>query len=113
LDESAFNWFSTRRKKGWAYVLNGMIFLCEECGMPAVDQIQADLKSYSILPAICLDCVLHCDILTCSWDADAFRTFLDVLLDRMNPYPQPNSVVVMDNASIHKFEGIEGYVEER
>ncbi|KAJ6571587.1 hypothetical protein B0H19DRAFT_914223, partial [Mycena capillaripes] len=56
---------------------------------------------YSILPAICLDGLLHLDILTRSWTAVEFEHYLDILLDRMNPYPQDNSVLIMDNASVH------------
>ncbi|KAJ7108312.1 hypothetical protein C8R44DRAFT_596825, partial [Mycena epipterygia] len=56
---------------------------------------------YSILPAISLDGVLHIDIIARSWTAVEFRNYLDVLLDVMNPFPQDNSVLVMDNASVH------------
>lgn len=31
----------------------------------------------------------------------------------MNPYPQPNSVLVMDNAIVHHFDGIREMVEAR
>lgn len=34
---------------------------------------------YSVLPAISLDGVLHLDILTCSWTAAEFCSFVDVL----------------------------------
>jgi len=66
---------------------------------------------YSILPAISLDGVLHLDILTCAWTAEEFRTFVDVLLDKMNPYPQRNSVLVLDNASVHHFDELREMVE--
>ncbi len=66
---------------------------------------------YSILPAISLDGVLHIDILTRSWTADEFRPFVVALLGRMNPYPQKNSVLVLDNASTHHFEGLRELVE--
>lgn len=68
---------------------------------------------YSILPAISLDGVLHIDILTRSWTADEFRLFVDVLLDQMNPYPQKNSVLVLDNASAHHFDDLREVVEGR
>lgn len=35
------------------------------------------------------------------------------LLPRMNEWPLPNSVLVIDNASIHKVAGIREMVEER
>jgi hypothetical protein len=69
--------------------------------------------SYSILPAISLDGVLHLDILTRSWTGEEFQTYIDALLDNMNPYPQDNSVIVMDNASTHHFEGIRERSEAR
>ena len=42
-----------------------------------------------------------------------FNQFIDLLLDNMNPYPQKNSVIVMDNASIHKSPQLRGMIEER
>ncbi|KAI0365359.1 hypothetical protein BV20DRAFT_766922, partial [Pilatotrama ljubarskyi] len=68
---------------------------------------------YSILPAISLDGVLHLDIITRSWTATEFEKYIDLLLDVMNPWPQRNSVLVMDNASVHHFEGLRDIVEAR
>jgi hypothetical protein len=68
---------------------------------------------YSILPAISLDGILHLDILTRSWTGEEFQTYIDALLDNMNPYPQDNSVIVMDNASTHHFEGIRERIKAR
>ncbi|KAJ6620064.1 hypothetical protein B0H10DRAFT_1792322, partial [Mycena sp. CBHHK59/15] len=62
--------------------------------------------SYSVLPAISLNGVLHLDIIARSWTAVEFRNYLDVLLDIMNPFPHDNSVLVMNNASVHHFDGI-------
>lgn len=55
--------------------------------------------------------MLHLDILTRSWTADEFRTFVNILLDKMNPYPQKNSVLVLDNASAHHFDELREMVE--
>ncbi|KJA13536.1 hypothetical protein HYPSUDRAFT_94813, partial [Hypholoma sublateritium FD-334 SS-4] len=63
-------------------------------------------QQYSILPTISLDGVLHLDILTRSWTAEEFRSYMDILLDKMNPYPQRNSVLILDNASAHHFDGL-------
>lgn len=71
------------------------------------------IPRYSILPAISLDGVLHLDIITCAWTAEEFRRYIEVLLDQMNPYPLRNSVLIMDNASIHHFEGLQEMVEAR
>lgn len=68
---------------------------------------------YSILPAISLDGVLHLDIMTRSWTSTEFRKYIETLLDNMNPFPQRNSVLVMDNASVHHFEGLRQIVEAR
>lgn len=68
---------------------------------------------FQILPAISLDGVLHLDVLTRAWTSEEFHSFLDVLLDNMNPFPGRNSVVVMDNASIHHSEGLQEFVEAR
>jgi hypothetical protein len=68
---------------------------------------------YSILPAISLNGVLHLDILTRSWTAEEFEQYVEALMDNMNPYPQKNSVLVMDNASAHHFDGLRGMLEAR
>ncbi len=103
LDESACNRLTANRSRAWApigqrarrhdYFVRG--------------------QRYSILPAISLDGILHLDILTRSWTAEEFESFVDILLDKMNPYPQKNSVLVLDNASVHHFEGLREMVEAR
>ncbi|KIK55722.1 hypothetical protein GYMLUDRAFT_175298 [Collybiopsis luxurians FD-317 M1] len=61
---------------------------------------------YSILPAISLNGVLYLDILTCSWTSKLFKEFISALLDNINPFPQQNSVIIMNNASTCHCEGI-------
>ena len=41
------------------------------------------------------------------------RRFVEGLLLQMNEFPLPNSVLVIDNASIHKIDGIRELVEDR
>ncbi|KIO04232.1 hypothetical protein M404DRAFT_36979, partial [Pisolithus tinctorius Marx 270] len=65
-----------------------------------------------VLPAVSLDGILHLDIQNCAYTAVMFNQFIDVLLDNMNPYPQKNSVIVMDNASIHKSPYLRVMIEE-
>lgn len=60
-----------------------------------------------------LDGVLHLDVLAGSYNAASFNSFIDGLLDNMNPYPGPNSVIVMDNASIHKSAALRPMIEQR
>jgi putative effector of murein hydrolase LrgA (UPF0299 family) len=68
---------------------------------------------YSVLPAMSLDGILFCDIQVGAYTADAFNHFAQALLARMNPFPQPNSVLVMDNASIHKSNQLIQLCEQR
>jgi len=57
---------------------------------------------YSLLPALSVDGILHAQVIEGSFTAEWFREFIDGLLLRMQPFPADNSVVVMDNARIHK-----------
>jgi len=68
--------------------------------------------SYSLLPALSLDGILCLDIIEGSFNAVRFSQFIDGLLYVMNPYPGPNSVIVMDNCSIHKDQTIIEMIEE-
>ncbi|EGN96981.1 hypothetical protein SERLA73DRAFT_58381, partial [Serpula lacrymans var. lacrymans S7.3] len=64
-----------------------------------------------ILPAISLDGVLHLDIIKESWRAVTFYCFIEGLLDSMSPFPQKNSVIILDNASIHHSSELRELVE--
>lgn len=66
---------------------------------------------YSVLPAICLDGILTVKILEGSFDSDSFARFIGGLLCHMNPFPGPNSVIVMDNCRIHKSELVREIIE--
>ncbi|KAJ6500978.1 hypothetical protein C8R45DRAFT_758080, partial [Mycena sanguinolenta] len=55
-----------------------------------------------ILPALSLDRIIALDIVEDSFNKICFARFIDGLLDQMNPFPGPNSVIVMDNCCIHK-----------
>lgn len=71
------------------------------------------MTRYSVLPAICLDGILTVKILEGSFNSDSFAEFIDGLLCHMNPFPGPNSVVVMDNCSIHKSDLVREMIETR
>ena len=72
------------------------------------------LIRYSVLPALSLnDGILHCDIIEGSFDTDKFYTFIGHVLDKMQPFPAPNSVIVMDNCQIHKHPAILELIESR
>lgn len=118
-DESHFNRLSLRRNYAWSpqgdrarrrnffvrgkryifslLIVNGMVILV----------------SYSILPAISLDGVIHLEVIDRAFTGHKFTNFIRGVLDQMQPWPLPNSVLVMDNARIHKVPGIREMVEER
>jgi len=71
-------------------------------------------RRFSVLPALSLrDGILHCDIVEGSFCTETFLKFIDGLLDNMQPYPAPNSVIVMDNCKIHKHPEIQDHIRER
>ncbi|KIJ57967.1 hypothetical protein HYDPIDRAFT_50843, partial [Hydnomerulius pinastri MD-312] len=61
---------------------------------------------YSILPALSRDGILAVDVFEESLTIPKFNCFISHVLDRMNPFPLNNSVLVMDNASIHHSEDL-------
>ena len=64
-----------------------------------------------MLSALLLNGILHIDVLDRSYTSQLFNKFVDCLLDNMNPFPAWNSVLVMDNASIHKSLVLQQMVE--
>ena len=66
-----------------------------------------------MLPAMSLDGILHLALIEGSFTGESFKEFIREVLELMNPYPAPNSVLVMDNCAIHKVEGIKEMVQER
>lgn len=70
-------------------------------------------RRYSILPAISLNGMLDCTVLEGSFNATSFTAFIRGLLDHMQPWPAPNSVVVMDNCTIHKSPELRELIESR
>lgn len=68
---------------------------------------------FSILPGISLDGMLHVSIIEGSFTASTFLAFLEALLANMNPYPGPNSVIVMDNCRIHKGQEVVDLIQSR
>ena len=68
---------------------------------------------YSILPALSLNGILHLEVVENAVTGDIFCQFIQGLLPQMNEWPLPNSVLVVDNAAIHKVAGIRELVEGR
>lgn len=61
---------------------------------------------YSLLPALSMDGMIYAKIVEGSFTAELFQEFISSLLDRMQPFPAANSVIVMDNTQIHKNQDI-------
>ena len=58
-------------------------------------------KRYQILPAYSQDGVVLARVFQGSTDTGVFEAFLEHLLPLCGRWPQPNSVLIMDNASFH------------
>ena len=57
----------------------------------------------SVLPAIALNGYIACNVYKGAVTADIFYKFIkDDVLPKCNPWPGPRSVIVMDNAEIHR-----------
>ena len=59
-------------------------------------------ERYHILPAYCSDGVLFSLVYQGSTDSEVFEDFLEQLLPWCGQYPEPKSVLIMDNASFHR-----------
>ena len=69
-------------------------------------------KRFHILPALTVNGLLEYLVYPGSTTGDAFFLWLAKdLLPKMNPYPGPNSVLVMDNASWHLGQQLEAACE--
>lgn len=71
------------------------------------------ITRYSVLPALSLDGILSVNIIEGSFTYETFADFIEGLLDQMNPFPQPNSVIIMDNCRIHKSPDVLDMIVER
>jgi DDE superfamily endonuclease len=93
LDESAANERTSDRKFGWSPI--GLI--CEQ-SRPIKRS-----KRWSILPALTIEGYLDYIIFQGSITTEIFNDFIeDQVLPHCNPYPSPQLVLILDNASIHK-----------
>lgn len=57
---------------------------------------------YSLLPALASTGIIYAKVIEGSFTALRFYAFIEALLTQMQPFPAPKSVIVMDNARIHK-----------
>lgn len=64
-------------------------------------------RRYQILPAYAQDGIVLRRIFQGSTDANVFEDFIEQLLQHCNRWPEPKSVLIMDNASFHRTEKIQ------
>ena len=67
---------------------------------------------FFLLPALSHDGIIHLEVVENTITRDNFLRFVRGLLPRMNKWPLPNSVLVIDNAAVHKVPGIRELIEE-
>ena len=101
-DESHFNRLTLRRPYAWA----------KRGDRASRYKFQFRGSKYSILPALSLDGILHLEVVENAFTGTAFCRFVEGLLPHMNKWPLPNSILIVDNTSIHKVAGIRKLVEE-
>lgn len=95
VDESAANERSKDRKYGWAPV-----------GVRPYEYLPVKRSErWSILPVYSADGYLAWDIIQGSYNTLSFNNFIqNHVLPLCNPFPAARSVLIMDNASIHRSE---------
>lgn len=69
-------------------------------------------RRYQILPAYSQDGVELVRVYPGSTDSEAFEDFIELLLQHCGRWPEPKSVLVMDNASFHRTDRILQLCEE-
>lgn len=69
--------------------------------------------SYSLLPALSTQGMLYAKIVEGSFTRPLFQEFLEGLMDQMDRRMPPGSVIVMDNARIHKHPDVAAQIRER
>ncbi|KIJ46833.1 hypothetical protein M422DRAFT_226531 [Sphaerobolus stellatus SS14] len=97
VDESRVDLRTTYRLNGWA----------PKGERAAVTAKFQRGQGYSLLPALCSEGIIYSEIQKGAYDRPSFLTFIENLLEHMNPWPAPRSVLVMDNCSIHHLEDVE------
>ena len=64
-------------------------------------------RRYQILPAYAQDGVVLAQVFQGSTDSVVFESFIEQLLPHCGKWPEPRSVLVMDNASFHRSDRID------
>ena len=95
IDKSAANERTADRKYGWAPV--GVT--------PREARPFGPSERWSLCPAYTIDGFITWEIVHGSFSAQLFEDFIEnKVLPLCNPYPLPRSVIIMDNAPIHRIE---------
>jgi transposase len=102
VDESGCNKRVGFRRTGWSPLSKAPM---------QVSRFHRDQR-YQILPAYAQDGVVLVRVFRGSTDADRFKDFKPQLLKHCGKWPEPKSVLVMDNVSFHHSEQIAQMCEE-
>ena len=84
-------------------------FHCSFCSA----DMQSDTSSFSVLPAITCNSILYWEVEEGNFDGPKFTSYIECLLEFMNPWPGPRSVLLLDNCSIHKVETVRALCDAR
>lgn len=102
VDESGCDTLAGVRRTGWA-----------PRGLPAIQTARFHREQrHQILPAYTQNGVMHSRIFQGSTDGDVFEDFIKELLPLCGRWPEPSSVLVMDNASFHQVSSIKELCED-
>jgi len=103
VDEAARNRKTSGRSKGWDLV-----------GRRCIQRrFFVRGQRYSILPILTMDGIITHDIIPGSVTSERFVQFLrELVLPLTNPYPGPQSVLILDNCNIHHSEEVRALIED-
>ncbi|KAF7335978.1 DDE family endonuclease [Mycena sanguinolenta] len=96
-DEAAVNILTTYRNNGWSY--RGL-------RAPKKCNFVRGIR-YSLLPAITIDGLIYTHVKVGGYNGEQFVEWLEGLLQVMNPYPAPHSVLILDNCRIHHVDDVQ------
>jgi transposase InsO family protein len=103
IDESACNEHTMHRKYGWAPI--GL----ESETFSSIKRTER----YSVLPALDVNGYIACQVHQGSVTSDIFNCFIrDQVLPQCQPFPGPRSIIILDNASIHRNQELKDMCEE-
>ena len=111
IDESRIDCRTTYRLCGWAYKGARAKVSARFVRGPGYVRITSSclahiIVRFSLLPALSCNGIIFSDVREGTYDGPAFVQYIEQLLPHMNPWPEPLSVLVMDNCSIHHLDDI-------